>query len=102
MRRIRVIPSLLVSRGGLIKTRKFKDSTYVAHPINAVNIFNEKVDEIAISDILSNSQQKQSDVSEIRQIASETFMPLVYGGWIASIAHVIEFINPRVEKVIIN
>ena len=38
----RVIPCLLLSDNGLVKTVKFKDKTYVGDPINAVKIFNEK------------------------------------------------------------
>jgi len=36
----RVIPSLLLRNGGLVKTRKFKDPVYVGDPINAIRIFN--------------------------------------------------------------
>ena len=38
----RIIPCLLISQGGLIKTRKFKERKYIGDPINAVKIFNEK------------------------------------------------------------
>lgn len=50
--RIRVIPSLLLHKGGLIKSVQFKNYKYIGDPINAVKIFNEKeVDEIALIDI---------------------------------------------------
>jgi cyclase len=50
--RKRIIPVLLIHKGGLVKSKKFKDYTYVGDPINAVRIFNEKeVDEIIILDI---------------------------------------------------
>ena len=56
MRRIRVIPVLLVQRGGLVKSVKFKDHKYVGDPINAVKIFNDKeVDELVILDISATS-----------------------------------------------
>ena len=43
----RVIPCLLLSDGGLVKTRRFGDPKYVGDPINAIRIFNEKeVDEL--------------------------------------------------------
>ena len=46
MRRVRVIPVLLLQNGGLVKSIKFKNHQYVGDPINAVRIFNEKeVDE---------------------------------------------------------
>ena len=38
----RVIPCLLLHKGGLYKTEKFKKPTYIGDPINAIKIFNEK------------------------------------------------------------
>ncbi|MEI8342069.1 MAG: HisA/HisF-related TIM barrel protein, partial [Verrucomicrobiota bacterium] len=55
MKRIRVIPTLLLSNRKLVKTVRFKNPRYVGDPINAVRIFNEKeVDEIAIIQIDAN------------------------------------------------
>ena len=52
MLRPRIIPCLLVSNKGLVKTVKFKNPKYVGDPINAVRIFNEKeTDELMILDI---------------------------------------------------
>ena len=54
-RRIRVIPVLLIQKGGLVKSAGFKNHIYVGDPINAVKIFNEKeVDEIVVR--LSSTQ----------------------------------------------
>jgi cyclase len=51
----RVIPSLLLKNGGLVKTTKFKDPKYVGDPINAIKIFNEKqVDELMVLDITAS------------------------------------------------
>lgn len=48
----RVIPCLLPSHSGLVKTVTFKNPTYVGDPINAVKTFNEKqVDELIFPDI---------------------------------------------------
>ena len=42
----RVIPTLLIQNGDLIKTCKFKNPEYIGDPVNAIKIFNEKeVDE---------------------------------------------------------
>ena len=48
----RIIPCLLLHKGGLYKTQKFKKPTYIGDPINAIKIFNEKeVDELMFLDI---------------------------------------------------
>ena len=38
----RIIPCLLISDNGLVKTKQFKEKKYVGDPINAIRIFNEK------------------------------------------------------------
>ena len=77
MRRVRVIPVLLVAEGQLVKTKKFKNPRYVGDPINAIRIFNEKgVDELVICDISKERYKKGPDLALIEMMASEAFMPL--------------------------
>lgn len=103
MKRIRVIPVLLLKDGGLVKSVKFKDYKYVGDPINAVKIFNEKeVDELAIVDIDATKDKRPPDIKKISSIVSEAFMPIAYGGGITTIDQVKEILFNGVEKVIIN
>lgn len=103
MRRIRVIPVLLIKDGGLVKSIKFKDHKYVGDPINAVRIFNEKeVDEIVVLDISATIHSKPPNISQISEIAGEAFMPMGYGGGINNIGQVKEILYQGVEKVIFN
>lgn len=103
MRRIRVIPVLLIQDGGLVKSVNFKKHKYVGDPINAVRIFNDKfVDEIAILDISASQNNKPPNLSEIADIASEAFMPLSYGGGITSLKQIEEILYNGVEKVTLN
>ena len=60
MKRIRVIPVLLIKGEGLYKSIHFKNPNYIGDPINAVRIFNEKeVDELIILDIGSGTTKKE-------------------------------------------
>lgn len=103
MKRVRVIPVLLIQRGGLVKSVRFSQHKYVGDPINAVKIFNEKeVDEIAVIDISATAEKRGPNMVRIREIASEAFMPLAYGGGITNIEEVRELISSGVEKVILN
>lgn len=103
MRRIRVIPTLLISNNGLVKGKKFKNHQYVGDPINAVKIFNDKeVDELAIIDISNTKQKKQPNFKQIAEIASEAFMPLSYGGGVSNIEQVDQILYSGVEKIILN
>lgn len=101
--RIRVIPSLLIHNGGLVKSIRFKDYKYVGDPINAVKIFNEKeVDEIAVIDITATRENRPPNILQIAEIASEAFMPLSYGGGINTIEQIKKILFNGAEKVILN
>jgi cyclase len=103
MRRIRVIPVLLLHNRGLVKSVKFKNYKYVGDPINAVKIFNEKeVDEICILDITATKQKKQPDITHITEIVSEAFMPLSYGGGVSNLEQAEKFFYNGVEKIVLN
>ena len=103
MRRIRVIPTLLIQKGGLVKSEKFRNHKYVGDPINAVRIFNEKeVDEIVILDISATAEKRAPQISQILEIASEAFMPMAYGGGITTLEQVQQLITGGVEKVVLN
>jgi len=103
LRRIRVIPILLIQNEGLVKSIKSKDYKYVGDPINAVKIFNEKeVDELVLLDISASKEKRKPDIKRIADIASEAFMPVAYGGGITSIDEVKELFYNGIEKVIIN
>lgn len=103
MKRFRIVPTLLVQDGGLVKSIKFKNHTYVGDPINAVKIFNDKeVDEIVVMDISATSEKRSPNIAAIKEIASEAFMPLAYGGGITTVAEIQELIASGVEKVILN
>jgi cyclase len=93
----------LLRNSGLVKTVKFKDSTYIGDPINTVKIFNEKeVDELFFLDIDATKSHMEPPYDLIQNIASECFMPFAYGGGIHSLQQIERIIKSGAEKVIIN
>ena len=103
MKRFRIIPILLIQKGGLVKSVKFAHHKYIGDPINAVKIFNEKgVDEIAIIDISATAEKRGPNLLQIKELASEAFMPMAYGGGITTVEEMTKLISSGVEKVIIN
>lgn len=103
MLRIRVIPCLLMKSGGLVKTTRFRKARYVGDPINAVRIFNEKlVDEIILLDIEASRQRRKPDLRLIEKVVSEAFMPVCYGGGVASVEDAGALLSTGVEKVAVN
>lgn len=103
MLRPRIIPCLLVHKGGLVKTIGFGSPKYVGDPLNAVRIFNEKeVDELAVLDIDASRQGREPDYSLIANLALECRMPLCYGGGVKTVEQFERIISLGVEKVAIS
>lgn len=101
--RPRLIPCLLLKEQGLVKTTQFSNPRYLGDPINAVKIFNGKgVDELAILNITASSEKRGPDFDYLKDIASEAFMPLSYGGGITTLEQIKKIFFIGYEKVIIN
>ena len=101
--RPRIIPVLLIDDRDLIKTVQFKKRTYLGDPVNAVKIFNRKgVDELVILDIGASQKNRLPDFEMLKDIASEAFMPLSYGGGITTADQARELTRIGYEKVVIN
>ena len=103
MRRTRLIPNLLIHRGGVYKTSKFKNPIYIGDPINAIRLFNDlEVDEIAVLDIDASKQGTTPNLEMIGELASEAFMPFAYGGGIQTTAQAHTILQCGIEKIILN
>jgi imidazole glycerol-phosphate synthase subunit HisF len=101
--RTRVIPCLLLKKGGLVKTVGFASPKYVGDPINAVRIFNEKeVDELLLFDIEASKTGREPDYSHIQDIVSEAFMPIGYAGGVQTVEQAQRLVGLGVEKVAVN
>ena len=99
----RVIPTLLIQNGDLIKTCKFKNPEYIGDPVNAIKIFNEKeVDELIVLDISKSKDGIEPDYSLIEEFAGECFMPLTYGGGIKNLEQASRIFRLGVEKICVN
>ena len=103
MLRPRIIPCLLVHKGGLVKTVGFEQPKYVGDPLNAVRIFNEKeVDELVVLDIDATREGREPDYKLIANLAAECRMPLAYGGGVNTVEQFERLISLGVEKVSIS
>jgi cyclase len=103
MLRARIVPCLLLEGTGLVKTICFKDASYVGDPINALRLFNEKeVDELILLDISAGRAGAQPKFDLIRDIVSEAFMPIAYGGGVDSVEAARRLVANGVEKVVVN
>lgn len=100
--RSRIIVSLLMDEGRLVKTSRFTHPKYVGDPINAVKIFNEKqVDELALFDI-SAWRGREPNFKLLEKISKEARMPLCYGGGITAVDDAARVVSLGFEKVSIS
>lgn len=103
MLNIRVMPCLLLQQGKLVKTVRFKNPNYIGDPVNAVKIYNDKeLDELVLLDIDATKRETGIDFAKIKDVASECFMPLAYGGGIKSVKDAAKIFSLGVEKIVIN
>jgi imidazole glycerol-phosphate synthase subunit HisF len=103
MKRVRVIPIIMIDQGRAVITRQFKKPVYVGDPINSIKIFNDKeVDELIILDITDKKKRREPDFKLIEKMASESFMPLAYGGNVTRISDAEAIINCGIEKICFN
>lgn len=99
---IRIIPCLLLLNGALVKTVNFKQFTYIGDPCNTCRIFNElKVDELCILDIRA-TRNNYINFDLLKEITTECFMPLSYGGGIKCEADAEKLFNIGFEKLVVN
>jgi len=100
---IRIIPSLLLRGSGFVKTFCFKDPVYLGDCFNTLRLFNEKeADELMILDITATFEHRSPRFDFLRDLASECFMPLGYGGGIQSISDMRRLFSFGFEKLSLN
>ena len=101
--RPRLIPVLLLDRQRrLVKTVRFGERTYIGDPFNVVRLFNEmEVDEICVLDIDAQIDGRGPDLGFARELASECFMPLAYGGGISRLDQCEKLNSIGVEKFVL-
>ena len=103
MFRPRLIPVLLLKNNALVKSRGFKDYTYIGDPINAVKLFNDfQADELIFLDITATKENRLIPLDFVRNVGEEAHMPFAVGGGIQTIQHIRDLINAGAERVVIN
>ncbi len=103
MLKTRIIPSLLLKDGRMVKSIKFTNYRDVGHPLTTAKIYDaQRADELLFLDISASREGRKILFDLVRQVAEECFMPLGVGGGIASIEDVREILKSGADKVVIN
>ena len=99
----RIIPCLDVDNGRVVKGVKFVDIRDAGNPVDIARRYNQEgADEITFLDITASSDNRETLVPVIEQVAAEVFIPLTVGGGIRTLQDIRRMLNAGADKVAIN
>jgi len=99
----RIIPCLDVDNGRVVKGVKFVDIRDAGDPVEVARRYDsEGADEITFLDITASSDDRETMVHVVEQVASEVFIPLTVGGGIRTLDDIRRMLNAGADKVAIN
>ncbi|HIF54879.1 MAG: imidazole glycerol phosphate synthase subunit HisF [Methylococcales bacterium] len=99
----RIIPCLDVDNGRVVKGVKFVNIRDAGDPVEVARRYDrEGADEITFLDITATSDNRETLVHVVEQVASEVFIPLTVGGGIRELEDIRRMLNAGADKVGIN
>ena len=99
----RIIPCLDVDRGRVVKGTNFVDIRDAGDPVEVARRYDkEGADEITFLDITASSDDRDTIVHVVEQVAGEVFIPLTVGGGIRTADDIRRMLNAGADKVAIN
>ena len=99
----RIIPCLDVDAGRVVKGVRFVDIRDAGDPVEVARRYNrEGADELTFLDITASSDDRETMVHVVEDVAREVFIPLTVGGGIREIADIRRLLNAGADKVSIN
>ena len=99
----RIIPCLDVDSGRVVKGVKFVDIRDAGDPVEIAKRYDEQgADEITFLDITASSDDRETMVHVVEQVAGQVFIPLTVGGGIRKVEDIRRMLNAGADKVAIN
>ena len=99
----RIIPCLDVDNGRVVKGVQFVDIRDAGDPVEVARRYDEQgADEITFLDITASSDNRETMVHVVEEVAGQVFIPLTVGGGIREIADIRRMLNAGADKVAIN
>jgi cyclase len=92
-----------VDAGRVVKGVQFVDIRDAGDPVEIARRYDEEgADELTFLDITASSDQRETMVHVVEQVAGEVFIPLTVGGGIREVADIQRMLNAGADKVGIN
>jgi len=92
-----------VDAGRVVKGVQFVDIRDAGDPVEIARRYDQEgADELTFLDITASSDQRETMVHVVEQVAGEVFIPLTVGGGIREVADIQRMLNAGADKVGIN
>ncbi len=99
----RIIPCLDVDNGRVVKGVQFVDIRDAGDPVEVAKRYDEQgADEITFLDITASSDDRETMVHVVEEVAGQVFIPLTVGGGIRTCDDIRRMLNAGADKVGIN
>ena len=99
----RIIPCLDVDDGRVVKGVQFVDILDAGDPVEVARRYDEQgADELVFLDITASSDERETMVHVVEEVASQVFIPLTVGGGIRELSDIRRMLNAGADKVGIN
>ncbi|VAW92545.1 Imidazole glycerol phosphate synthase cyclase subunit HisF [hydrothermal vent metagenome] len=99
----RIIPCLDVKDGRVVKGVQFVDIRDAGDPVEVARRYDlEGADEITFLDITATSDNRDTMVHVVEQVAGQVFIPLTVGGGIRTVEDIRRMLNAGADKIGIN
>lgn len=96
----RIIPCLDVDAGRVVKGVRFVDIKDAGDPVEIARRYDQQgADEITFLDITASSDDRDTMVRVVEQVAAEVFIPLTVGGGVRQVSDVRRLLNAGADKV---
>jgi imidazole glycerol-phosphate synthase subunit HisF len=99
----RIIPCLDVDKGRVVKGMRFVNIRDAGDPVEIAARYDEQgADELTFLDITASSDERDTILHVVEQVAGQVFIPLTVGGGIRKVEDIRRLLNAGADKVAIN
>ena len=99
----RIIPCLDVHKGRVVKGVKFVNIKDAGDPVELAKFYNnEGADELVFLDITASSENRETMITVVREVAKQVFIPFTVGGGIRSVEDIRNILLAGADKVSLN
>ena len=99
----RIIPSLDVKDGKVVKGKNFNKLEYAGNPVElAAKYEGQGADELVFLDITASIENRKTMTELVKEVAKEIFIPFTVGGGISMVSDIAKLLNSGADKVSLN